>query len=197
MVIRVCWLPLASVTTRVTVLPGAASVVPVRVGVLSLMLSGADTVMVGAVRSRSSSSSSCASASGAASSGLAESKPAVEMVASPVLSMVMKPPLPLAPATPPTLPAAGAPPAADASNVWVGSVPARIACCRAAMSSGTSPCPCCASWGSSASGVLLGLRVKVVSPPWKLAPSGASNTASLGSTSPSERSVWLPSAATR
>ncbi|MNJ27004.1 hypothetical protein D3C77_215000 [compost metagenome] len=194
MVIRVCWLPLASVTTRVTVLPGAASVVPVRVGVLSLMLSGADTVMVGAVRSRSSSSSSCASTSGAASSGLAESKPALEMVASPVLSMVMKPPLPLAPATPPTLPAAGAPPAADASNAWVGSVPARIACCRAAMSSGTSPC---ANWDSSDSGVLLGLRVKVVSPPWKLAPSGASNTASLGSTSPSERSVWLPSAATR
>ncbi|MNH19555.1 hypothetical protein D3C76_1761470 [compost metagenome] len=49
MVIKVCWLPLTSVTTRVTVLPGAAFVVPVMVGVLSLVLSGAVTVTEGAV----------------------------------------------------------------------------------------------------------------------------------------------------
>ena len=175
-VIRVCWLPLISVTTRVTVLPAAASVVPVRVGVRSLVSSGAETVMTGAVRSSSSSSLLCASASGAVASGLALSKPALAMVASPVLSMVMKPPLPLAPATPPTLPAAGAPPAADASNAWVGSVPCKMACCRAAMSSGTPAGARWASCGSSSTGDLLGLRVKVVSPPWKLAPSGASKT---------------------
>ncbi|MNE99170.1 hypothetical protein D3C80_1978030 [compost metagenome] len=51
MVIKVCWLPLTSVTTRVTVLPGAAFVVPVMVGVLSLVLSGAVTVTEGAVLS--------------------------------------------------------------------------------------------------------------------------------------------------
>ncbi|ATU99031.1 hypothetical protein CHQ57_17490 [Aeromonas salmonicida] len=44
-------MPLASVTTRVTVLPGVASVVPVMVGVVSLVLSGASTVMDGAVLS--------------------------------------------------------------------------------------------------------------------------------------------------
>ncbi|KFD79236.1 hypothetical protein DA89_3447 [Vibrio paracholerae] len=45
MAVRVCWLPLASVTTRVTVLPAGASVVPVMVGVVSLVLSGASTVI--------------------------------------------------------------------------------------------------------------------------------------------------------
>ena len=187
-------MPLASVTTRVTVLPAGASVVPVRVGVRSLVLSGAETVMTGAVRSTSSSSLLCASTSGAASAGFALSKPALEMVASPVRSIVTKPPLPLAPATPPALPAAGAPPAADASNALVGSVPSRIACCKAAMSSGV---PAFASTASPCSGRSPEPRVNVVSPPWKLAPSGASNTASLGSTSPSATSLWLPSAATR
>ncbi|MNH04018.1 hypothetical protein D3C79_632940 [compost metagenome] len=174
--------------------------VPVSVGVLSLVLSGADTVMTGAVRSAFSSSPPRASAMTPISPGLAVSKPAAAMVTSPVRSMLTKPPLPLEPSTPPMLPAAGAPPAAEASKAWVGSVPASMACCKAATSSGVPAGPFCVSKeASSAAGSssLVGLRVKVSLPPWKLAPSGLSTTASLGSTSPSVSSVWLPSAATR
>ena len=47
--VRVCLAPLASVTSTVTVLPSGALVVPVMVGVVSWVLSGAETVMVGAV----------------------------------------------------------------------------------------------------------------------------------------------------
>ena len=50
--VRVCLAPLASVTSTVTTLPSGALVVPVMVGVVSAVLSGAVTVMVGAVVSR-------------------------------------------------------------------------------------------------------------------------------------------------
>ena len=49
MVVTVWVLPALSVTTTVTTEPSGASVVPVMVGVLSLVLSGASTVITGAV----------------------------------------------------------------------------------------------------------------------------------------------------
>ena len=49
MAVTVCVLPALSVMVNVTVLPGAASVVPERVGVVSLSEAGALMVMVGAV----------------------------------------------------------------------------------------------------------------------------------------------------
>ena len=55
-VVRVCCTPLLSVTTIVMRLPGAASVVPVMVGVVSRVSSGALTVIVGAVVSSSAES---------------------------------------------------------------------------------------------------------------------------------------------
>ncbi|KPZ72360.1 hypothetical protein AN944_01138 [Shewanella sp. P1-14-1] len=49
---KICSLPSLSVTTKVTVLPGSASVVPEISGVSSLLLSGATTEITGAVVSR-------------------------------------------------------------------------------------------------------------------------------------------------
>ena len=51
MAVTVCVLPALSVMVRVTVLPGVASVVPVRVGVVSLSEPGAFIMIVGAVAS--------------------------------------------------------------------------------------------------------------------------------------------------
>ncbi|CAM4489052.1 hypothetical protein ALAU109921_19105 [Alteromonas australica] len=49
MAVTVCVLPALSVMVRVTVLPGVASVVPVRVGVVSLSEPGTLIVIVGTV----------------------------------------------------------------------------------------------------------------------------------------------------
>ena len=48
MVVKVCTAPLAPVTVSVTVEPGGRLLVPVSVGVLSLVSAGASTVTVGA-----------------------------------------------------------------------------------------------------------------------------------------------------
>ena len=130
----ICCAPVLSVTNSVTVLPAFKSVVPVMVGVLSLVSAGTSTVMLGGVESTADvdavTGSTADRSTDVEETTVVVSYPASAIVASPLRSMDTNPLFPL----PAPVPASAVAPAAAASNAFVGSTPSRIFCCSCAIS---------------------------------------------------------------